>query len=244
MKKTNRHNIPGFPWKRKFTNRSEVEEYFSNEERIQCLLCGRLMGTLQNHLQLVHGVSHQQYRVRYGLPWRKGLVSRAVSKNLRTTLTNRIKNGSFKPIPNYKAGVKKILDGFRRPDQPYITSIKVGNSKALSQQNIKYGSNDFENVLSVMREHKITLNQACKNYNLPGKATVLRYAELNPRFRKILVETYHGLPYSVQARADMFSPQFYRELRALKRKGLPATEIGKLLGVSHKTIRRHFKKLP
>jgi hypothetical protein len=244
MKKTNRHPIPGFPWRGQFKTRSEVEDYFSNDEGIQCLLCGGVMGTLVNHLQIVHGVSHQEYRERYGLPWRKGLVSRAVSKKLSTALTNRIKDGSFTPVPNYKAGVKKILDGFRRPDQPYITGIKAGNSKALSQQNIKYGSRDLEKVLSVMREHKITLNQACKEYDLPGKATILRYAELNPSFRKRLIDTYHELPYPAQARADMLSPKFYRELEKLKRKGLPATEIGKLLGVSHKTIRRHLKKLP
>jgi len=243
MPKKNKHSIPGFPWRGQFKTRSEVEEYFSNEEGIQCLLCGQAMETLHNHLQIVHGVSHQEYRERYGLPWRKGLVSRAVSKKLSTALTNRIKDGSFTPVPDYKAAIRKILDGFRRPDQPYITGIKAGKSKALSQQNIKYGSKDFENVLAVMREHKITLNQACKNYNLPGKATILRYAELNPAFRKMLVETYHGLPYAVQARADMFSPKFYRDLGKLKRKGLLATEIGKALGVSHKTIRRRLKKL-
>ena len=94
-----------------------------------------------------------------------------------------------------------------------------------------------------MRKQKITLNEACKIYNLPGKGTILRYAELNPEFRKKLLDTYHGLPYEVQARADMFSPQFYRDLKRLYRKGLPATEIGKALGVHHKTIRRRLKKI-
>jgi hypothetical protein len=243
MKQDNKHSIPGFPWKDKFTTRSEVDRYFSNDEGIQCLLCGRFLGTLQNHLQLVHGVSHEEYRERYGLPWRKGLVSRTVSKKHSVSLTNRIKNGTFKPRPDHKAAVNKILAGFRRPDQPYITSIKAENSKALSKRNIKYRHKDFEKVLSVMRKHKITLNEACKKYDLPGSATILRYAELNPAFRKKLLDTYHSLPYAVQARADMLSPQFYRDLKRLERKGLPATEIGKILGVSHKTARKRLKKI-
>ena len=105
MKQDNKHSIPGFPWKGKFTTRGEVDRYFSNDEGIQCLLCGRFMGTLNNHLQLVHGVSHEEYRERYGLPWRKGLVARAVSLKLSTLLTNRIKNGSFTPKPDSKAAI-------------------------------------------------------------------------------------------------------------------------------------------
>jgi hypothetical protein len=243
MKRNNRHGIPGFPWKGKFTTRKEVDKYFSNDEGIQCLLCGRFLGTLQNHLQIVHGISHEEYRERYGLPWRKGLVARKVSSQFSTALTNRIKNGTFKPKPDSKAAVKKILAGFRRTDQPYITGIKAENSKALSKQNVKYSQKDFEKVLSVMRKKKITLNEACKKYNFPGKGTILRYAELNPEFRKKLIDTYHGLPYPVQARADMLSPQFYRDLERLKKKGLPATEIGRALGVSHKTVRRRLKKI-
>jgi uncharacterized protein YpuA (DUF1002 family) len=117
------------------------------------------------------------------------MVSRTVSKKRSASLTNRIKNGTFKPKPDSKAAVKKILEGFRRPDQPYITDTKAENSKALSKQNVKYGHKDFEKVLSVMRKQKITLNDACKKYNLPGKGTILRYAELNPGFRKKLVKT-------------------------------------------------------
>ena len=78
-----------------------------------------------------------------------------------------------------------------------------------------------------MRKQKITLNEACKKYNFPRKGTFLRYAELNPGFRKKLLDTYYSLPYDAQARADMLSPQFYRDMKKLYKKGLPATEIGK-----------------
>jgi hypothetical protein len=61
MKRNNKHCLPGFPWKGKFTTRNEVDRYFSNDDGIQCLLCGRFLGTLQNHLQIVHGISHEEY---------------------------------------------------------------------------------------------------------------------------------------------------------------------------------------
>ena len=243
MKRNNRHAIPGYPWKGKFTTKTEIGKYFSSDDGIQCLLCGRFLGTLQNHLELVHGVSHDEYRERYGLPWRKGLVSRAVSKRHSTALTDRIKNGTFKPIPDYKAAVKKLRAGLKKPDQPYLTKIKAKNSKSMGKQNVKYSSKDFEKVLSVMRKQKVTLREACKILKLSGSSTVLEYAELNPGFRKKLLDTYHGLPYAVQARADMYSSQFYRDLKKLKKKGLPETEIAKALGISYNTVRRRLKRI-
>ena len=243
MKRNNKRDIPGFPWEGKFTTKTEIDKYFSNDDGIQCLLCGRLLGTLQNHLELVHGVSHDEYRERYGLPWRKGLVSRALSKRRSIALTNRIKNGTFKPMPGYKADVEKLRAGLRKPDQPYLTKIKAKNSKSMGKQNVKYRPKDFDKVLSVMRKQKITLREACKILKLPGSSTVLEYAKLNPGFRKKLLDTYHGLPYAVQARADMYSPQFYRDLKKLKKKGLPETEIAKALGISYNTVWRRLKRI-
>jgi DNA-binding NarL/FixJ family response regulator len=78
--------------------------------------------------------------------------------------------------------------------------------------------------------------------NLPPTPTVLRYAEFNQGFRKRLLDTYHSLPYPVQARADMLSPQFLEDLRRLKGKGLSAKEIGERLQVSSKTIRKYLKR--
>ena len=73
--------------------------------------------------------------------------------------------------------------------------------------------------------------------NLPASSGVLAYADSKPEFRKKLMDTYYALPYDVQARAGMFSPQFYEDLKRLKAKGLPNTEIGKQLGISCKTVK-------
>ena len=234
---------PGFPWKAKLITKNEIDEYFSNPEGIQCLLCGRIYKSLNGHLQIIHGISHEEYRARYGLPWRRGLVSPKVSNRLSDLLTKRIKNGSFKPKPDNKASIKRILAGGRRKDQPFLTGIKAEKAKGLSKKNIKYSRKDFENVLSVMLERKIALREACMDKGLPPTPTVLSYAESHPGFRKKLLDTYYALPYVVQARADMFSPQFYEDLRRLKGKGLTAKEIGKKLGVSHKTVQKRFKQI-
>jgi hypothetical protein len=235
--------LQGFPRMSRFLTKQEIDGYFSNPDGIQCLLCGRVYGALGGHLQMVHGISHEEYRDTYGLPWRRGLVSTRVSMRLRTVLTERIRNGSFKPEPDNKAAVEKIRAGGRRKDQPFVTADKALQGKGQSKKNRKYGRKDFEKVLSAMLEYKTTLRQACMDKGLPPEPTVLLYAELNSRFRKKLLGTYHALPYAVQARADMFSPQFYKDLKRLKRKGLSATEIREELQVSRKTIWKRLTDL-
>jgi hypothetical protein len=237
MKESQKSVLPGFPWKGKLTTKSQIDQYFSNPDGIQCLLCGRMYGSLNGHLQIVHGVSFEKYRDRYGLPWRKGLVSRNVSKGLSSILTKRIKNGTFVPKPDNKAAVAKIRAGGIRKDQPYLTRIKAEKAKGQSKKNIRHRRKDFEKVLSVMLKNKVTLREACMNDDLPGSSRVHGYAESNPGFRKKLIDTYYSLPYDVQARAGMFSPQFYEDLKRLKAKGLPNTEIGKQLGISYKTVK-------
>lgn len=243
MKESEKSALPGFPWKGKFATKDEIDQYFSNPDGIQCLFCGRFYGTLHNHLQIVHGISHEQYRDRYGLPWRKGLVSRNVSRGFSSRLKKRIKNGSFKPRPDNKAAVNKIRAGGRRKDQPYLTGIKAEKAKGLSKKNIKHSRKDYEKVLSVMLKHKIALREACMDESLPASSRVLSYAESNPEFRKKLIDTYYALPYDVQARADMFSPQFYEDLKKLKAKGLANTEIGSKLGLSYKTVKARLERI-
>jgi hypothetical protein len=236
-------SLRGFPWKGKFVAKQEIDQYFSNPEGIQCLLCGRIYGSLNGHLQIVHGTSHEEYRHGYGLPWRRGLVSRKVSKRLSRLLTERIRNGSFKPEPDSKAAAARIRAGGRRKDQPLVAKAKAEKAKEQSKKNVRYDRKDFENVLSAMLKSKTTLREACMDKRLPTEPTVLYYAESNPSFRKRLLDTYHALPYAVQAGADMFSPRFFEDLKRLKRKALSVAQIAEKLQVSTKTIQKRLTQI-
>jgi DNA-binding NarL/FixJ family response regulator len=72
---------------------------------------------------------------------------------------------------------------------------------------------------------------------------LLCYDKSNPRFRKKLLDTYHTLLYTVQARPDMFAPRFFEEPRRLKSRGLSNTKVAEKLGVSSKTVVKRLKEL-
>jgi hypothetical protein len=243
MKRGDKSTLPGFPWKGQFKTKEEINEYFSNSDGIQCLLCGRILTTLGRHLRLTHECSLEEYRGRYGLPWRKGLVSGKLSKGFSSNLTRRIKNGSFKPPADTTAAVDRIRAGGRRKDQPFFTAFKAERATKLNKKNIRYHRKDYEKVLAVMLKNKIPPQKACMDKNLPAPSSVFGYAESNPDFRNKLLDTYYALPYDIQARSGRLSPQFYEDLKKLEAENLSITQIGKKLGVSFDIVKNHIKQI-
>jgi hypothetical protein len=59
---------------RHFQTRKEVDRYFGGET-IACLLCGGRYGRLSFHLAAKHGITTDEYKSRFGLPWSRGLIS-------------------------------------------------------------------------------------------------------------------------------------------------------------------------
>jgi hypothetical protein len=57
-----------------FRTRQQVEHYFGGKT-IKCLLCGGRFGRLSFHLAAKHGVTTDEYKSRFGLPWHRGLTS-------------------------------------------------------------------------------------------------------------------------------------------------------------------------
>ncbi len=166
MNRSSKSALPGFPRKGQFTTKDEIDQYFSDPDCIQCLLCGQIFTTLSRHLQLTHECSIEEYRGRYGLPWRKGLVSGKLSKRFSSNLTKRIKDGSFKPPADTTAAVDRIRAGGRRKDQPFFTAFKAERATKLNKKNIRYGRKGYEKVLAVMKKHKIPVQKACMDKNL------------------------------------------------------------------------------
>lgn len=70
----------GFPKDFVFETREAVDDYLS-ADRITCLLCGNDFRILDPHLFRSHDMSADEYREKYGLPFRRGLCCAAFSEN-------------------------------------------------------------------------------------------------------------------------------------------------------------------
>lgn len=63
-----------------FRTRRAVDRYFAGRT-IKCLICGRRFGRLSFHLAAKHGVTTDDYKHRFGLPWTRGLTSASSHAN-------------------------------------------------------------------------------------------------------------------------------------------------------------------
>jgi hypothetical protein len=68
--------------------RRDAGRYYGGRT-IQCLLCGKRFGRLAFHLAAKHGISSDEYRIKFGLPWTRGLTSAASHANSGWTKKRR-----------------------------------------------------------------------------------------------------------------------------------------------------------
>lgn len=76
-----------------FDSPTAVSNYLNNE-KLECLLCGRTFKSLGNHL-VVHGITVRQYQEQYGLPYSKGLSGTTRTEKLSKALLARYADKSF-----------------------------------------------------------------------------------------------------------------------------------------------------
>ena len=214
----------------------EIDHYFAGG-KIQCLLCGKWFIALPAHLERTHNITADEYKERYGLPWKRGLCGVGLRIKRSKIMLNRRENG-FRT--DMKAVQKKAVGATRRPDQPFFVKVKADNMKIGSEKIKKYTDQDFRNVLAKMLNENKGLNEVCKDADMPDFRAVSKYAKKNADFRKELERTYEKLPYSIQAGAGKLPEKFKEDLISLKRSGITVADMTRLLGVSRSLIQNRL----
>jgi hypothetical protein len=229
-----------FPWRGKFKSKQEIDNYFSGD-KVLCLLCGKWFKSLHPHLIRIHDVGAEDYREKYGLPWKHGLCGKATSHKLSNPMNKRRENGF---APDTDAAREKSIQAKKRPDQPYFIKVKTENLKSVNDKRKKYFDEDYQRVLVRMLQEKKGLNQVCKDDDMPNFRLVSKYAKRNMVFKRKLEKTYAKLPFSVQAGACRLpEDKFKKKLISLQQSGLSIVEIARQLGVSKNLIRSRLDSL-
>ena len=88
MEKPKKSGQKQFPWPGRFETKAEIDEYFSGD-KVQCLLCSEWYKTLHTHLVRIHEIAVDDYRERYGLPWKRGLCVASTSEKLSKKMARK-----------------------------------------------------------------------------------------------------------------------------------------------------------
>lgn len=102
---------------------------------------------------------------------------------------------------------------------------------------------DYEAILERMRVWKRSLGDVCRDPDMPGKNSWLRYIKKHPGFAEKARKIHHTLPYSEQIGCKDVSPRFRHVCLLLLTGGVPRQGIAKALGVSPASVYRLFREL-
>jgi len=242
VKKQKRQVKKGYPVINKFETIEEVNEYLGGD-RIVCLLCGRDMKTLGGHLRQIHdNMTCDQYKKRFGIPWRRGLICKESSKNYANALNKRVENGEdFRSrLPEYR---KLAHEAPHRKKCKAV--IGAATQRAIGHHGLdyQYKDSDFLIVLQLMVEKQIDLRTLCaENDSIPQETSVYGWLKKHPKMNQKYYDICDSLPYSIQSKCGIMGPRFEKEVKQLHSQGKLPKEIAEITGVTIMTIWRAIKK--
>ncbi len=223
-----------FPREGKFQTKDEVDAYFTSD-KIQCLLCGKWFQRIGgNHLKFKHGITSEDYKEMFGLPWVRGLTGALnYARNIELGKRNYAKMDKelmLRRLHLAKPSPPRAHQPFRK-DWATTLGLAVGGRRT-------YRRKDFEAILERMREQERTANDVCRDPGMPSEQTLLIYFKEHPEFREKYREVLYDLPYSLQARSFDFSPRLSIDCQKMRAGGIGMRKIGKALGIGPKAVKR------
>jgi hypothetical protein len=132
----------GYPVESRNFSIDEVNDYF-NHDTITCLLCGKEFQAIRPlHMTNIHNKTLDEYREMFGLPYRKGLVSKISHYKSQKGMENLRKTGKIKYDPEYtKMAHESIrISGCRRSNHYKNVSsakAKIANQKSVLEKKEK-----------------------------------------------------------------------------------------------------------
>ncbi len=205
MIKWKKDNLPpGFPWKGKFRTKEEVEAYFATD-KIECLLCGKWFKVIGGaHLIRAHGITGDEYKEMFGLPWSRGLVGKLSREKSSVRMKGEWADGK---MVNTREKLKRMRPGAARPFQPFHRDFLSKSMAAYQASRRVYQREDFEAILDRMREQQRIIGEVCEDADMPSFNMVREYLMKNPEFAEKIKQTVYSLPYSLQMKSRKASPQ-------------------------------------
>ncbi|KZL17609.1 MucR family transcriptional regulator [Pseudovibrio sp. WM33] len=226
----------GYPRTTPFKSREEVEAYFS-EERLTCLLCGKKYLKLGVHLLRIHDTTTEDYKQKYGIPNRVGLVcsstweryskhAKAVSAvhGQETAAAAREKlrqmpSVTYKRLPEWltEERTERVLAG--------------SGSTRISQEMI-------DRFLTAVSGGKIP-TELFGREGFPSRSGWHSWCKEHPEDKRRFVQIWEALPFPIQAKGQRLGIRFKKDVKKLWLKGGNADhEIAALLGVSTMAVNR------
>jgi hypothetical protein len=226
----------------KFSTMKELGGYFKGD-RLTCLLCGKRCVQLVAHILPAHGLSADDYREMFGIPWTYGLAGKSFRQRSSRRMKALRRIGKLPPAPSPRH-IRKMLEARRRrrPPAQAVRDDSLRKLLKLHGRKQKWARQDFEEFLRRVALGR-TPAEVGSDKDMPGAKWFHHHlkenAALAGRFRKV----WDNLPYAVQVRAAKLGEKFQRDVIRLRRRDLTWGEVASALGVSADAARSTWHRL-
>lgn len=229
--------LPGFPIRGPCPSLADARAYLA-EPKLVCLLCGKAYAILANHLRSTHGVTPDEYRAAYHLPWSAGLAGAQVAAVKSKNLKERLSDPRFMAVWSADAEKHRRKAHERAHEQRADFFRKQTNLERLTRAGTgPYGDDDFLRILDVMKERDLILkNVAGKIPGLPSYDVAVKWFNSTPARKQLLVDTVHQLSIPNQALSRLFSPRTIGRVHELAGHGLLQRKIAAETGLCVMTV--------
>lgn len=226
-KKQDFYPLLGFPIQSKFSSLNAIHEYL-NGDRITCLICGRSYKGLLGHIPK-HGVSADDYKERFGLPFRTGLTSSGTKAKNKA---NGIKNISRMASMRTQESITAMRDAARtqRTSAAKILQSKENVSKAPISES-PFSVQDAILIFKHMVDFNVSLNSAVRN---TGIMKMTAFWNLLARYPEELIHEYEearSLVSKGRTNSLINISDVITDVRAQRAAGIPRKVIAEKYGV-------------
>lgn len=221
----------------RFKNKEEVLNYL-NQDRIPCLICGKTYKALGTHLQCIHGMTADEYKEIFNIPWSKGLVSPSTRQYQSNNLSRRIQDGSI-PQVDVKVLIESRTNVLRRKPKDYHSKYMQDLARTAHRNNSK---KKVLKILDVMEENRCTVWEATKllgmtNYALVNE-TIAYFPELKERYDQVCAQVLVGVARKTNMSYDEIREQIFQ----LRLSGMTNKDIAQKLNIGEATVKRAIVK--
>lgn len=224
---------------RQFSSRTELEHYFS-ANKLSCLICGQTFVTLPPHLLQTHHISSEDYKIKFGIPFRYGLAG-AEFKAASALRMRKLKEIGAIPAKPPQTTIDKLTS---HPRTHYI-SMEIKRRENRDKLLKLHGKDDvwqpehFEEFMRRLQAGRTVKEVAC-DPDMPSRKALFYFLAKNPAVRARYDGMWERLPFDVQVRANKTGKAYLDTIKRLRTSGKSWNEISDIMHVKPSTLRNSW----
>lgn len=226
---------------RPFQTKAEIKAYLG-EDRLACLLCGQRLTVLPAHLKARHGMSADDYRIRFGIPFSYGLAGRDFRRKAQARMLELRACGIITgPEPDEIAA--KLRAGRKRPrTAPALRHDDVEKLMRVHGRRAPWSAADFEEFVRRVESGR-SVAAVGRDADMPSRQTLFKYLARHPNLKARYDRVRQAQPLAVQVSTRKTGPLYRQTIIRLRKAGMTWAQISAVTGIKASTLRNAWRTI-